>query len=173
MPMKPGAVKVLKILDVFLFPGLIMNEIDVKVCDEVGSGTEGNVSLSFRTSFNDTSGSVYDNCTTNTLDKSSVENWKTGRLEAWDGKYFGSCLKSRWDAFRPNKDLEVKVHVKDLFLGIEHLQICKIRVALAFPYSTGSGSSFWRWTGAQWIESKDSLGTWLPMWRVSKNGTKI
>ena len=45
-----------------------MNEINVKVCDEVGSGTaDGYLSLSFRTSFNDTSGSVYENCTTKKL----------------------------------------------------------------------------------------------------------
>ena len=47
----------------FSFQGLVMNHIVATVCEEDGSsGTDGNVTLSFRTSLDETSGGGYDNC---------------------------------------------------------------------------------------------------------------
>ena len=69
--------------------------IIAKVCDFPGSGTDSGVTMEI---YNIEGGNSTRLCETNALDYSYVNDWKTGRVSKYCGKFMGDCLTKRFEA---------------------------------------------------------------------------
>ena len=154
-----------------LLPGLAMQSVESRVCNNWESGTKEDVKIRFKSTKSSST------CRTEVLDRaigymltlphlsSLLTNWGRNTSETWgyeryeeegirddDHNYLGSCAKE----FRPSDDLEFRVEMPASEHLIDDVQICHLRVT--FGSKDQKGSSTWEWSG-DWAYGKGE-GAW-------------
>ena len=144
-----------------LLPGLAMQSVESRVCNNWESGTKEDVKIRFKSTKSSST------CRTEVLDRaigymltlphlsSLLTNWGRNTSETWgyeryeeegirddDHNYLGSCAKE----FRPSDDLEFRVEIiTDAPIDtIDDVEICHLRVR--FGRKDQKGSSIWEWS---------------------------
>ena len=132
-----------------------MQSVESRVCNNLESGTDDKLKISFKSTKSNSSGwtSIHPSthCSTAVLDESGKNNWGKGETETWgyqrwgdeNHNFLGSCARE----FRPSDYLEFQVEITEnrWLWGNDHVEICHLRVT--FGNKDQTGSSTWEWSG--------------------------
>ena len=141
-----------------------MSAITTRVCSANYDGTDDNVQLEFKNSYDS---DPYEACMTDYLSKSGPE-FNAGATETWFGEELLSCNGPR---FRPIEGLDVRFHTNTWGWNLHHdeLRLCSITVQFGEPGTPGY--SKWQWDGGDMYNAHytglfNSESNWVTMRKI-------
>ena len=134
-----------------------MATIITKVCSGYYDGTNDNVQLEFKNSFDET-------CTTD----NNGNEFAFGQTDVWGGGQLMSCNGNR---FRPIGDLSFRFLTNTWGWNLHHDQLRLCKVTAQFGRPGLAGYSVWQWNGdlynAHYSGAYNSQSDWMNMRRIA------
>jgi len=140
-----------------------MSQITTVTCGSYYDGTDDNVQLEFRNSYDS---NPRETCTTDYLNKPGSE-FGAGQTDVWGGGKLMSCNGNR---FRPIGDLEFRFITNTWGWNVHHDQLRLCKVKAMFGRNGTAGYSLWQWTGdlynAHYTGLFNSQSNWRSMTKI-------